>query len=194
GRTTSVARTLGGTIEGRYTSELVPERIGDAQCATQLVPLGEDDCPADQGQHDENRQHDFRRAGGVGHQLHRRAGDPLSDLQQECSCQTAVPTLAANQSYVVASPSSSDTSGAQPSSALALSTLTKDSCCSPGRCGANSTGTSLPAATCNFCAISSTLVPTPVPMLNARASSLPLSGSGFVAAIHTARVTSPTKT
>ena len=69
---------------------------------------------------------------------------------------------------------------------------TNDSCASPGRFGANSSGTFVPASSSRMVAMSTTDVPIPVPTLNARASSNPTGGSGFVAPYHIASATSPT--
>src|SRR6266550_1145289 len=82
-RTAGVARSLRRALQSWNTGELVTEGVGDAQRATYLVPLREDDGPTDQRQYDQDREHDLRRAGRVRHQFHRRSGNRLTDLQQE---------------------------------------------------------------------------------------------------------------
>jgi len=62
--------------------EFMSERVGDSRRAPQLVPLGEDDPPADEGQHDQNSEYEFCRASGAGDQLHRRARYGLPELQE----------------------------------------------------------------------------------------------------------------
>src|SRR5205809_2012163 len=115
------------------------ECVGHSQGATQLEPLPEDDRPTEQREHDQDREHHFRGAGGVGHELHRRGWYGLANLEKDGGAQAVAPlTRPANHSNVFASPCDRPTSGVQPRATLALSTLTKDSCCSPGRCGANS--------------------------------------------------------
>src|SRR3954451_23879073 len=152
-----------------------------------LPPLEDDDEPGDQGEDGGDDEDDLGLEAGGEHQLDRRPGHRPAGLEDHRASFL-------NHSMSGTRPSSNRTSGAQPSTALALPIASELRSSSPARGGANSSSGVI-FMTCPMdWARSSTLRCVPVAMLIAGASRSGPGGSVAVLARTLARATSFTKT